>query len=141
MGLALGVVLKFYTSVAKELKLKARKSWGLIPTFVEVAAEKLVGGHFYQPHPFLTLHQDCSRQNSDNVISDGWVSVQSFINKNCHNSRTSHNIEIKLEPVIKLDKKTQKRQRIWWWRYLNKLWSHCLFSDLWSIQSHTEVRF
>ena len=35
--------LKFYTSVAKGLKLKVRKFWGLISTFVEVIGEKLVG--------------------------------------------------------------------------------------------------
>ena len=34
---------KFYTSVAKGLKLKAIKSWGLNPTFVEVTGEKPVG--------------------------------------------------------------------------------------------------
>ena len=31
--------LKFYTSIVKGLKLKARKFWGLIPTFVEVTGE------------------------------------------------------------------------------------------------------
>ena len=40
------LTLKFYTSVAKELKLKFRKFWGLIPTFVEVTGEKLVKGTF-----------------------------------------------------------------------------------------------
>ena len=50
MGLALGTNLKFYTSVAKGLKLKVRKFWGLIPTFVEVAGEKLVGGESFLPH-------------------------------------------------------------------------------------------
>ena len=44
LGLALGTKLKSYTSVAKGLKLKVRKFWGLIPTFVEVTGEKLVGG-------------------------------------------------------------------------------------------------
>ena len=34
-GLALGTDLKFYTSVAKGLKLKV-KFWGLIPTYAEV---------------------------------------------------------------------------------------------------------
>ena len=34
--------MKFYTSVAKGLKLKGRKFWGLIPTFVEITEEKLV---------------------------------------------------------------------------------------------------
>ena len=33
--MALGVNLKFYTSVANGLKLKVRKFWGLIPTFAE----------------------------------------------------------------------------------------------------------
>ena len=41
--LALGTNLKFYTSVAKELKVKVRKFLGLVPTFVEVARKKLVG--------------------------------------------------------------------------------------------------
>ena len=35
------MTFKFYTSVAKGLKLKARKFWRLIPTFVEVTGEKL----------------------------------------------------------------------------------------------------
>ena len=35
-GKALGTNLKFYTSVAKGLKLKVRKFWGPNPTFVEV---------------------------------------------------------------------------------------------------------
>ena len=30
--------------VAKGLTLKVKKFWGLIPTFVEVTGEKLVGG-------------------------------------------------------------------------------------------------
>ena len=41
-GLPLGANLKCYNIVAKGLKLKVRKFWGLIPTFVEVAGEKLV---------------------------------------------------------------------------------------------------
>ena len=40
------MVLKFYTSLAKVLKLKVRKFWKLIPTFVEVTEEKLVGRPF-----------------------------------------------------------------------------------------------
>ena len=42
--LVLGTSLKFYTSMAKGLKLKVRKFLGLIPTFVEVTGEKLVEG-------------------------------------------------------------------------------------------------
>ena len=44
------MALKFYTSVAKWLKLKVKKFLGLIPTFAEVTAEKLVGGLFGPPH-------------------------------------------------------------------------------------------
>ena len=39
LRLVLGTNLKSYTSVAKLLKLKARKFWHLIPTFVEVTGE------------------------------------------------------------------------------------------------------
>ena len=53
LGLALGTNLKFYTSLSKGLKLKVRKFWGLIPTFVEVTREKLVGGLF-APTPSWT---------------------------------------------------------------------------------------
>ena len=52
LGLALGTNLKFYTSLSKGLKLKVRKFWGLIPTFVEVTGEKLVGGSFCPSPPF-----------------------------------------------------------------------------------------
>ena len=41
---ALVTNFKVYTSVAKGLKLKVRKFWGPIRTFVEVTGEKLVGG-------------------------------------------------------------------------------------------------
>ena len=46
LRLALGTNLKFYTSLLKGLKLKVRKFWGLIPTFVEGTGEKLVGEPF-----------------------------------------------------------------------------------------------
>ena len=35
------------------------------------------------------------------------ISGQSFIKENCHNSRTSDNIDLKLGPVTKLDKKNK----------------------------------
>ena len=44
LGVALGMAWKSYTSVAKGLKLKVRKCWGLIPTFEEVTRGKLLGG-------------------------------------------------------------------------------------------------
>ena len=43
LGLALGMVLKFYSNVVIELKLKARKFLGLTPTSGVVTGEKLVG--------------------------------------------------------------------------------------------------
>ena len=46
LGLALDMALKFYTSLVKGLKLKFRKFWGLLLTFVEVTREKLVEGPF-----------------------------------------------------------------------------------------------
>ena len=42
--LALGMVLKFYSSITKGLKLKIKKSAGLILTFREVKGGKLVWG-------------------------------------------------------------------------------------------------
>ena len=50
LGIALGMTLKFYTSVKKGLKLKVRKFWRLIPMFLEITREKLVGG-FSPAHP------------------------------------------------------------------------------------------
>ena len=44
LGLALDMALKFYSSVAKVLKLKVKKVFGLILTFVEATGKKLVRG-------------------------------------------------------------------------------------------------
>ena len=50
LELALGMALKFYTSVAKGLKLKAREFFvGLIPTSVESTGEKVVGWQAFWP--------------------------------------------------------------------------------------------
>ena len=40
------MTLKFYTSVTKGFKLKVRKFYRLIPTFVEVTGEKQFGSLF-----------------------------------------------------------------------------------------------
>ena len=40
LGLALGMALKFWTSVAKVSKLKGTKLWRLIPMFVEASRKK-----------------------------------------------------------------------------------------------------
>ena len=67
------LTLKFYTSVAKELKVKVRKSLELIPGFVEVTGKKLVGGgNFFSPPPlgltklphlFQIVTKTCKRRN------------------------------------------------------------------------------
>ena len=49
LGLALGMNLKFYTSLAKGLKLKVRKFYGLVPTFVKVTGEKPVWSDVFCP--------------------------------------------------------------------------------------------
>ena len=45
------MTLKFDISVIKELKLKVRNFWRLIPTFVEITVEMLVEEDFLRPHP------------------------------------------------------------------------------------------
>ena len=51
LGLALSTNLKFYASLSKGLKLKVKKFWELILTFVEVTGEKLVRGTFLPSPP------------------------------------------------------------------------------------------
>ena len=46
-------------------------------------------------------------QNSDADISDFRISGQSLIKRNCHNLRTSDDIDMKLEPVTKFDKRNK----------------------------------
>ena len=48
------MALKFCSILAKVLKLKVRKFWRVISTFVEVVEEKLVGGLFAPPPPIPT---------------------------------------------------------------------------------------
>ena len=63
LRLAEGTNLKFYTSVAKELKLKVRKFRGRIPTFSEVTGEKLLGrGDFVVP-PILNRINNANYTN------------------------------------------------------------------------------
>ena len=56
LRLALGTNLKFYTTVAKGLKLKVRKFWRPNSTFVEVTGEKLVWGLFVPLPPTLNFY-------------------------------------------------------------------------------------
>ena len=59
MGLALVMALKFYTSVAKWLKLNVTTYFGLISVLSEVSGEKLVLGTFLPPplpRPYCAFH-------------------------------------------------------------------------------------
>ena len=46
-------------------------------------------------------------QNSDGGISDFQISGQSLLKENCHNSRTSDDVDMKLGSVTKIDKKNR----------------------------------
>ena len=87
-------------------------------------------------------------KNSDRGISNFRISGQSFKNENCQNPIASHDIDMKLGPVTKLDKtntaiskKKKKKKKNWRWHHFGKLWFHCLFSDLWPVYSHPEAWF
>ena len=62
--------------------------------------------------PYLLQSQDFE-QNSERGISDFRISRQSLIKRNSHNSRTSDDIDMKLGPVTKLDKRKKKHQKVW----------------------------
>ena len=48
--------MKFYSSVAKGLKVKVIKFWGLVATFIEVTEEKTgIGGRGFLPAPIPVL--------------------------------------------------------------------------------------
>ena len=51
-------------------------------------------------------------QNLGEGISEFQISGQSLMNKNCHNSRSSNDIDMKLGPVTKLDKKNTTTSKI-----------------------------
>ena len=54
--------------------------------------------------PYLPQSLDIGK-NSDGGISDFRISGQSLTKENCHNSRTSDDIDMKLGPVTKLGKR------------------------------------
>ena len=70
LGLALGTKWNIYTSVAKGLKRKVRKFWGLIRTFVEVTGEKRVRVAFLTPTSWIGLTIIESLGNPRHNIND-----------------------------------------------------------------------
>ena len=69
LGLALCTSLKVYANVAKGLKLKLRKFWGLIPRFAEVTGKKLIGVPFCPPLLPLNPSWIGLREQAMNMIS------------------------------------------------------------------------
>ena len=72
-------------------------------------------------------------QNSDGGISHFWISGQSFIKVNCHKSRTSDDIEMKLGPVTKFDERNKKSQKNLTMTSCRQNVTCCDFSNLWPI--------
>ena len=116
MGLALGTNLKFYPSLSKGLKLKVRKFWGLIPTFVEVIRKELVagwegGGGLFGPLPILnrlkgSLREKNNLKESQNKIIhvetlESAVRVKDKVLKNLKLSHDKFNEKVK-ERTFKL---------------------------------------
>ena len=56
--------------------------------------------------PYLSQSSDINK-NSGGCISDFWISGQSLIKRDCHNSRPSEYIDMKLGPVTKLEKRNK----------------------------------
>ena len=50
-------------------------------------------------------------QNSDGGFSNFWNSDQSLKKENYHNSRTNDNIDMKLGPVARLDKRNKTKSK------------------------------
>ena len=80
LGLTLGTNFKLYTSVAKRLKVKVRKFWGLIPLFVEVTGEKSVGARPFCPPPPIILNWVNQKPNS--TMSVMLCTGATFVKKN-----------------------------------------------------------
>ena len=60
LGLALGMALRFGTSVEKALKLKVRMLWGLISTFVGVTGKRTGRRPFAPIQTGRSSHRNCS---------------------------------------------------------------------------------
>ena len=73
------MALKFYTSVTKGLKLKDRKFWGLISTFVDITGEKLIGWSFcLPPHPPPIRNRVKNPHNSDISVAPKLIGDYQF---------------------------------------------------------------
>ena len=80
-------------------------------------------------------------QDLDRGISDFRISGQSLIKENCHNSRTRDDIDIKLGPVTKLDKRNKTTSKKLTMASYRKLWRNWHFFNLQPISSYLEAGF
>ena len=77
--------------MAKGLKLKVKKLCGLVPTFVEVTGEKLVGGGLFAP--ILNRVKKCCYLLRDGVLLISQIFRNKFYPGWCKNIR--HLLKIK----------------------------------------------
>ena len=68
-------------------------------------------------------------KNQTRLLPVPWFLVRSLVSKNCHNSRNSNDIDMKLGPVSKFSKKNTTTSKVWRWRRLGKLWLYRHFFD------------
>ena len=80
-------------------------------------------------------------QNSDRGISDFQISGQSVIKENCHNSRTSDDVDMELGSETKLDKRNKTTSKKLTLTSCRKIVTSLSFSDFWPIWSSLEARF
>ena len=70
LELALGMALKFHTNMVKSLKLKVKKFWHLIPTFVGVTGEKIVEDLFGSGPTVFKTFKKARRTLSGKISSE-----------------------------------------------------------------------
>ena len=80
-------------------------------------------------------------QNVDGDISDVWLSGQSLVKVNFHNSRTSDDIDMKLVPVTKFDQRNKTVLKLFddsviFWKF----WRHCYLENMRPIWNNLESR-
>ena len=79
-------------------------------------------------------------QSSNRDISDFWISGWSLIKEICCNSRTRDDIDMKLGPITKLDKRNKTMsKKTWQWCHVRKLCHHYHFPNLLPIWSNPEA--
>ena len=122
MEVTLGVALKFYTIVGKGLKLKVRKFWQLIPTFVKVTGEKQVrwgGGGGVCVRGFCSFYPN---------LPPSWIGNVSNQILQCWKAPTSKSIALCLsnfnlprKRLWCLKKKAQFSRRCFYWKDIDIL--------------------